>query len=98
MNQQLSLNPKQLLAWLSQSRKTLTVVAILGLLGYAGYQVSRITAVQPDQAYITLQQKTTKVPNLRANQQVINDLKQLQSPGDTTIQVTTGKHDPFSLN
>lgn len=98
MNQAISLNPKQLLAWLSRSRTILSVLVMVGLLGYTGYQISHITAVQPDQAYISVQQKTTKVPNLRVNKQVISQLKQLQSSGDTTIQVTTGKQDPFSLN
>lgn len=98
MNQDISLNPKQLLVQLGHYRTTLTILTIIGLLGYTGYQISHIAAVQPNQAYISVQQKTSKVPNLRVNKQVISQLKQLQSSGDATIQVTTGKQDPFSLN
>ena len=99
MNQDITtLNVKQLLPWLRQARKPLTTAVIVILLGYTGYQISQITNVQPSQAYITAQEKTTKVPNLRANQQVISQIQQLQEPGSTTIQVTTGKQDPFTLN
>jgi len=99
MNQDIStLNLKLLLPWLRQSRKLITFLVILGLLGYSGYQVSQITAVQPNQTYINTQAKTNKVPSLRANKQIINQLKQLKEPGDTTIQVTTGKQNPFSPN
>jgi predicted negative regulator of RcsB-dependent stress response len=98
MNQAISFNPKQLLTWLSRSRRTLTFLIVAGLLGYTGYQISQLTNVQPSPAYITVQQAASKVPNLRGNQQVISQLKKLQSPGNTTIQVTTGKQDPFTLN
>lgn len=99
MNQDIStLSLKQLLPWLRQSRKLLTMLIILGLLGYSAYQISQITAVQPNQAYINTQTKANKVPNLHANKQVISQLKSLKEPGDTTIQVTTGKQNPFTPN
>lgn len=99
MNQDIStLNLKLLLPWLRRSRKLITTLIILGLLGYSGYQISQITAIQPDQAYINTQAKANKVPSLRANKQVISQLKGLREPGDTTIQVTTGKQNPFSPN
>jgi predicted negative regulator of RcsB-dependent stress response len=99
MNQDIStLNLKLLIPWLRRSRKLITTLVILGLLGYSGYQISQITAVQPNQAYITTQTKANKVPSLHPNKQVLSQLKGLREPGDTTIQVTTGKQNPFAPN
>jgi hypothetical protein len=81
-------------------RKLFITLAIVGLLGYTGYQISRITAVQPDKAYLDAKKedKQAAVPNLRISKDVQERLRSLQSAGDTSIPVNVGKSNPFTLN
>jgi hypothetical protein len=98
MNQQIHFNVASLTAAFMQIRTMLTILVVVGLFGYTGYQISRISGVQPSQGYVALQESQKKVPNLHVNASEIKQIEQLQSPGSTTIQVTTGKQDPFSFN
>lgn len=93
------INPRELARSVLRYRGTFITLLIIGLLGYAGYQISRITGVQPDQAYLAQQQKNHRTAaKLKVNKDVITGLKQLQSSGDTTVPINPGKHDPFSLD
>ncbi len=82
---------------LSRYRVFLTILVVIGLFGFTGYQLSGLFAVQPDQAYLTQQQATAKIPNLKSNKTVIDQIKQLQPGGDTSIPLTVGTQNPFSL-
>lgn len=79
-------------------RGLLTIVAVVGLVGYTTYQVSQIGTVQPDQQYIKAQTDKLSTIKLKINPETIQKLKDLQSGGDTNIQIQNGKNDPFSFN
>lgn len=93
-----SINPKQILAVVAKYRLLITIIVITGLVGYTGFQISRIFAIQPDQAYVASQKEKAKATSLRVNKKTIQELQALQSAGDTSISVTPGKNDPFSIN
>lgn len=94
----MNINPQQLVSQLSRFRGLVTIVAIVGLLGYTAYQVSLITGVQPDAQYLSHQRASAPSIKLKISRNTIDKLKALQSAGDTTVPVGTSKNDPFSLN
>jgi hypothetical protein len=93
----LKLTPASLVRYLARHQRFLATLIILGLLGFTGYQISRIFGVQPDQAYLTEQQAKSKVPSLRINKATLSGLQSLQSAGSTNIPLSIGKQNPFSL-
>lgn len=94
----ISLSSAQLLPLLNRSKRIIVLVVAVGLIGYTGYQISQITAVGPDEAYLTQATAKQKVPNLKSNKDTVQQLKTLHSAGDTSIPINPGKHNPFSLN
>lgn len=92
------LNPKKLLAVLLRHKNFLTTLAVLSLFGFTGYQISQITAVEPDSAYMTIKEKETKTTNLKVNKDAVDQITNLKPSGDTSIPVNVGKANPFSLN
>lgn len=92
------INPKELLATLQRSSKTIVTLIIIGLIGFTGYRISQITAVQPDQAYMQSQKDADSVTSLKVNKDTINQIKSLQSSGDTSVPINPGKYNPFTPN
>lgn len=77
-------------------RGFLIVVVVVGLLGYGGYIVSRIVALQPDPAYLATQRQalgSTKINFDKSTIDTINNLVQINTKTDLT---NIGKTDPFS--
>lgn len=98
MNISLSnLDPKMMLPALKRISGPLVTLIILVLIGYTAYQISRITTVQPDAAYLEANRKEHKTTNLRINQETLKQLESLEAAGDTVVPVVTGKDDPFRL-
>ena len=98
MNISLSnLDPKILLPAIKRISGPLVTLLIIGLVGYTAYQISRITSVQPDAAYMEANRKDHKTTSLRINQETMRQLESLKAAGDTTVPVVTGKDDPFRL-
>ena len=93
MNQ--SLNLKQITDIIIAKRGMLIFLLVIALFGYTGFQISRITSVQPDQAYISAQKKSSV--SLKGNKATIENLKALRSSGDTSIPINVGKHNPFTF-
>ena len=98
MNISLSnLDPKMMLPALKRISGPAITLVIVILVGYTAYQISRITSVQPDVAYMELNKKDHKTPSLKINQETMKQLKALAPAGDTNVPVVTGKDDPFRL-
>jgi hypothetical protein len=97
MNLSFNLDPAAILRFLAARRVLVTIMAVVALLGYTGYQISQITAVQPDQAYISQQQGKAKTANLKASKPIVTQLKLLQSPPIPAAPSAVGKQNPFSL-
>ena len=97
-NLKFSLDPVVILKFLAARRVLVTIMAVVGLFGYTGYQISQISAVQPDQAYISQQQGKAKTANLTISKPIITQLQQLQSPAIPTAPPTVGTQNPFSLS
>ncbi len=100
MNQSISLsdlNPLKLAKALKHYVRPLIWLIVVGLFCYSGYQISQISKIGPDPGYLQANQNKQKVINLKSNQAVINELRTLNSSGDTTIPINPGKHNPFSL-
>ncbi len=98
MNANLHLDLKQLSPLFLRYRASIATLIILGLVGYTGIQISRVTSVQPDQAYLQAQQSNTKTTTLRIDKQTLDQLRALKPAGDTNVPVTVGKENPFTLN
>jgi hypothetical protein len=96
-NLSFKLDPTALLQFLAARRILVTIVVVVGLLGYTGYQISQIIAVQPDQAYISQQQGKAKTADLKVSKPIIAQLQQLQSPPIPAAPATIGTQNPFSL-
>ncbi len=92
-----SLDPKLLLPALKRISGPAVTLVIILLVGYTAYQVSRITSVQADVAYMEANKKNHKTPSLKINQETMKQLKSLAPAGDTNVPVVTGKDDPFRL-
>ncbi len=93
-----SIDIKQLQYAFSRHRGSLAFAIVMALVAYTGWQVSQMTAVQPDQAYIEAQTAQLKTTTLRPNKVTIQKLKELQPAGDTSVPVSIGKQNPFTLN
>lgn len=92
-----SFDPKLLLPALKRISGPAVTLVIVLLVGYTAYQISRITSVQPDVAYMEANKKDHKTPSLKINQETMKQLKSLTPAGDVTVPVVTGKDDPFRL-
>lgn len=92
-----SFDPKTLLPAVKRVIGPAITLVIVALVGYTAYQISRITTVQPDTAYMEANKKSHKTPSLKINQETMKQLKNLTPAGDTTVPVVTGKDDPFRL-
>lgn len=97
LSMNLSLDPKQLMPVFRGAIRPLTIMVALGLIGYTGYQISRVTSIQPDIAYMETNRQNHKTPSLKINQDTLRQLKSLVPAGDTSIPVEAGKNDPFQL-
>jgi hypothetical protein len=93
----LKFNPAAVGRYLARHQRFWSILIVLGLLGFTGYQISRIFGVQPDQIYLSQQQSSAKVPSLRISKSTLSQLKALQPAGDISIPLNVGKQDPFSL-
>lgn len=79
-----------------KARRFIIVIAIIGLLGYGGYLISQIIALQPDQTYLATQRQangSTKINFDKPTITTINGLVQINPKIDLT---NIGKSDPFS--
>lgn len=97
LSMNLNLDPKQLMPVFKGTIRPLTIIIALGLIGYTGYQISQVTSVQPDTAYMEANRQNHKTPSLKINQDTLRQLKSLTPAGDTSIPVEAGKNDPFQL-
>ncbi len=100
MNQSISfksLNPAKLLAVFKQYHRLIVLLIIGCLFAYTGYRISQINSAQPDQAYINTHKNDLAVPNFKAYSNTLQQLRELDSSGDTTIPIRPGKQNPFSL-
>ncbi len=87
---------KLIAARLLKVRGFLIALAIIGLVGYAGYLISRIVDLQPDQAYLASKRQEidkTKINFDKKTIQTINNLKQINPTVDLS---NVGKSDPFA--
>lgn len=96
MNLKFELKPEQFTILLKYSGIA-TALLVIGLIGYTTYQISQIAVAQPDQVYIKDQKDKLAAIKLKINATTIAQLRELQSAGDTNIQINPGKDDPFSL-
>ncbi|HSX41468.1 MAG TPA: hypothetical protein VLF21_02460 [Candidatus Saccharimonadales bacterium] len=96
MNLKFEVKPEQFLV-LARYAGLITTVIAVGLIGYTTYQISQIAGAQPDQAYIKDQTDKLSAIKLKISAKTIKQLSELQSAGDTNIQINPGKADPFSL-
>lgn len=92
------LDPRKLLNLLVRHKSFITTLVVLSLFGFTGYQVSQITAIEPDAAYMSLKEKENKTTSLRVNKEALDQIINLKPSGDTSIPVNVGKSNPFSLN
>ncbi len=98
LNFSINFNPTAARKLIARYYRVVIGFAVLVLVGFTGYQLSRVVAVQPDAAYLTIQEQTVRTPSLRSSKTVLLQLQKLQSAGSTTNPVTVGKQDPFSLS
>lgn len=89
---------KQALDLLNPYKNFLTLLVCIGLIGFTAYQISQITAVKPDTAYMELQRPKSTPAQLKASPQTIEKLRSLQPAGDTRATINPGKPNPFSLD
>src|SRR4051812_23017044 len=88
------LNFKKLLPLLARYQKGIVSLVLLALIGYTGYQLSRVMSVPPAPAYAV--NPATKLPSLKFQPTLIKRLQALQNPGGSDNAVPIGKTDPFS--
>lgn len=85
------------LAQLTRARRLMSILTVAGLIGFTTYQISQITAVQADQDYLARQKASVTIVKLKPSVETLNQLRALQSAGDTSVPIRSGKNDPFSL-
>lgn len=91
-----SINPKQLLIAAQHYTGLAVSVAILGLVGFTGYQASRVFSVPVNEAYLHEHEADSKTANLKLKPDTLNQLRQLHDPGSKPPSVPVGKRSPFS--
>jgi hypothetical protein len=92
-----NINPKAILGIAARYRNLVVILIIAGLLGYTGYQISRITSIQADPAYMAAQKGKDKVTSLKINKSILEQLQKLRPAGTSSAPVNVGKQDPFTL-
>jgi hypothetical protein len=96
-NMKLNLDLKNILTVVSRYKRIVITLVIIGLMGYTGYQISRITSVQPDAAYLETRRAEAKAVSLKINKATQDKLRGLQSAGDTSVPTVSGKSNPFAF-
>ncbi|HVE81140.1 MAG TPA: hypothetical protein VNA68_03340 [Candidatus Dormibacteraeota bacterium] len=88
---------KQLLELLIKKQKTLIAISIGSILIYTLYQISLITTIGPDQAYLEKQKENIKTTQLKVDQKTIEAIRNLVPARESDLSPTGGKSDPFSF-
>ena len=87
---------KKALDILNKLRGFLILLVVIGLFGYAAYQVSRIVAVAPDAAYLEKAKGDASATVIKLDVKAVEGLKNLV-PVDVKVDLSNvGKSDPFS--
>ena len=97
MKSNISFDLKPIIESVQRFKSLAVTLLVVGLFGYTAYQISLITAVEPDAAYLQANEKESAVPNFKRNKATIDEIRQLKSSGDTRVDTAAGKGDPFSL-
>ncbi len=82
---------------LARYRGILTILVSIALIGFTAYQISQITSVQPDQAYLQSQKDTAGSVKLKATPAFVEKLRELKPATSNSVQVRSGKSNPFAL-
>lgn len=91
------LNPKKLLPMLLRYKTLIVTLVVVSLLGFTAYQISQITSVEPDPAYLRAKEKDSKATSLRIDKKTLEAVTQLSPNGPTPAPVNVGKSNPFSF-
>lgn len=91
------LNPKKLLPILLRYKTLLVTLVVVSLLGFTAYQISQITSVEPDPAYLQAKEKESKATSLRIDKKTLEAVTQLSPNGAAPAPVNVGKSNPFSF-
>lgn len=91
------LNPKKLIPLAGRYKTLLTTLVVVGLIGFTGYQISQITSVEPDAAYLQAKEKESKTASLRIDKKTLDQVNQLDSSASTPAPANVGKSNPFSF-
>ncbi|HSX48436.1 MAG TPA: hypothetical protein VLF41_02960 [Candidatus Nanoarchaeia archaeon] len=87
---------KQALNILTKLRSFLITLVVIGLFGYAAYQVSKIVAVAPDKDYLDKAKGDASAQVVKLDVKAVDQLKNLV-PVDVKVDLSSiGKSDPFS--
>lgn len=100
MNMKLNLNTTSLIGriggLIAKYRGLILTLAVVGMVGYAGYLISQLVSVVPDKAYLAEQQQKLDKSKIRFDKTtitIINGLNQVNPQVDLS---NVGKDNPFA--
>src|SRR5690348_914491 len=100
MNMKLSLSPSGLLqkiaTFLARYRGFIVAVVVLAMLGYAGFLISRLVSLQPDQAYLADQRQQLDKSKIRFDKATITTINGLNQVNPQVDLSNVGKANPFA--